>query len=285
MKNNDMSDHPHDARTQPLYSFQNDEGAIPYNMTNDYMFRAVLQKNQRVLKGLICSLLHLSPEKINSIEIQNPIILGESMDYKEFVMDLKVVLNNQKHINLEMQMSDEHNWPERSLSYVCREFDNISRGSDYLDVAPVIHIGFLNFTLFEDAPEFYATYKMSNLKNHRIYSDKLCIHVVELNHIELATDEDKAYQIDYWAAAFKAKTWKELIALAANNTYIADAAQTMYDLNSDWLVQEQCRRLEDFYIYQRTLENMVEKKDKEIASMKKELEELRTLISSSSTSQ
>lgn len=40
-------------------SFRNATGKIDYTMTNDYMFRAVLQENEKVLTGLICSLLHL----------------------------------------------------------------------------------------------------------------------------------------------------------------------------------------------------------------------------------
>ena len=54
---------------------QNAHGAIPYNMTNDYMFRAVLQTNNKVLRGLVSSLLHLKDEEILSVEITNPIIL------------------------------------------------------------------------------------------------------------------------------------------------------------------------------------------------------------------
>ena len=34
-------------------SYEQATGAIPYNMTNDYMFRAVLQENETVLRGLI----------------------------------------------------------------------------------------------------------------------------------------------------------------------------------------------------------------------------------------
>ncbi len=48
-------------------------GVIQYNMTNDYMFRHILQKNKKVLIGLTCSLLHLQPEQIRKIEITNPI--------------------------------------------------------------------------------------------------------------------------------------------------------------------------------------------------------------------
>ena len=40
-------------------SFEDITGDIPYNMTNDYMFRAVLQKNQFVLKGLVGSLCNI----------------------------------------------------------------------------------------------------------------------------------------------------------------------------------------------------------------------------------
>lgn len=38
-------------------------GKIRYTMTNDYMFRAILQKNQKVLRGLVSSLLHKNLQK------------------------------------------------------------------------------------------------------------------------------------------------------------------------------------------------------------------------------
>ena len=40
------------------------------------------------------------------------------------------------------------------------------------------HIGFLDYTLFDDRPEFYASYKLINVKNHQKYSDSLTLHVV-----------------------------------------------------------------------------------------------------------
>ena len=39
-------------------SFEDAEGEIDYTLTNDYMFRAILQSNEKVLRGLISSLLH-----------------------------------------------------------------------------------------------------------------------------------------------------------------------------------------------------------------------------------
>ena len=42
-------------------TFQNATGKIDYTLMNDYMFRAVLQENEKVLKGLVSSLLYLNP--------------------------------------------------------------------------------------------------------------------------------------------------------------------------------------------------------------------------------
>lgn len=41
-------------------SYKDATGKIPYGLTNDYMFHAVLQKNVVALKGLIASVLHLN---------------------------------------------------------------------------------------------------------------------------------------------------------------------------------------------------------------------------------
>lgn len=75
-------------------TFQNATSKIDYTLMNNYMFRAVLQKNQNVLKSLICALLHLPPETVTSTIILNPIELGKAFDDKTFVLDVKVLLND-----------------------------------------------------------------------------------------------------------------------------------------------------------------------------------------------
>ena len=193
-----------------ITSFLEATGTIDYNMTNDYMFRYILQENQKVLKGLICALLHLKPSQIKSLEILNPIDLSKTISGKDFILDIKIVLNNEKIINLEMQVKNEYNWQDRSLVYLCRSYDQLYSGQDYEEARPAIHIGFVDFTIDKEHPEFYATYQLLNVKNYHVYSDKFVLSVVDLNHIELATEEDKAYGIDYWARMFKAKTWEDI---------------------------------------------------------------------------
>lgn len=252
-------------------SFMEAKGVIEYNMTNNYMFRYILQKNKKVLTGLICSLLHLKPEQIKSIEITNPIDLAGDITGKEFILDINVMLNNDTLINLEMQVANEHNWPERSLMYLCQAFDQLYRGQEYEEALPVHHIGFLDFTLFPEYPEFYATYQLLNVKNHHLYSSKFTLSVVNLTQTELATEEDKANKIDYWARLFKAKTWEEIKMLAQNNEYLEEAANSIYQANAEEIVRQQCRAREDAERRERTLIRNYNLIKEELASANAEL--------------
>jgi hypothetical protein len=63
-----------------------------------------------------------------------------------------------------MQVSQQPGWEERSLSYLCRSFDRLNRGDEYKNAGPAIHIGILDYTPYSDAPEFYSSYKLMNLK-------------------------------------------------------------------------------------------------------------------------
>ena len=261
-----------------IQKLQDASGKVPYNMTNDYMFRAVLQSNNKVLRGLICALLHLDESEVHSVEIINPIILGEAMDAKEIRLDINVILNNRGSINLEMQVANKLNWQNRSLIYLSRSFDSLNRGYDYLEVQPAIHIGFLDYTLFQDHPEFYATYKLMNMKNHHIYSDNFVLSVVDLSRIDLATGEDKKYHIDAWAKLFKATTWEEIKKMAATNEYLQEASKSIFQFNTDEQIRKLCRDRVEYYQDLRNYERAIAQKDTVIDRLQTTIAEQNAMI-------
>ena len=250
-----------------------DRNIIRYPLKNDYMFRAVFQSRPKALKGLCRSLLRLSPSDTLHIDLKNPIQLGAAIDSKEFVLDLALTINDSLYLNLEMQLYNDGYWPERSLSYTCRSFDNLNHGTQYKDVLPVLHIGFLDFTLFPEHPEFVAEYKMMNTNpvHHNIFSDKFCISVVDLTQIERATEEDKQYDIDLWARVLTAKTWEEVDMLAQDNEYLRETSNAMYELDQDRLIRQQCQAREDFLYWERMKENRTKRMEKKIAEQEAEL--------------
>ena len=254
-------------------------GALLVPMTNDYLFRALLQQNNLVLKGLICALLHMEEADISSVIITNPIRLGDSIDNKTFVLDINVIMNQHHIINLEMQVINLNNWQDRSLSYLARNFDHLKKGEDYQLTHPVIQIGLLNYTLFPKHPEFYSTYQFLNVKKHTLYSDKLRISVLDLSRIDLATEEDRQYQLDHWAALFKAKTWEELQMLAQNNNYFKEASETVYQLTQEEQIRQQCLAREDYNRTMKGIENTFAAQKHEIATLKKDLDDANQQIS------
>ncbi len=269
-------------------------GEIKYNMTNDYMFRALFQQNIIALKGLLSSLLHMPPEDILSVEIMNPIVIGETINDKEFRLDIKAVLNHYQQINLEMQVVNRHDWPERSIGYLSRMYNSLQKGDQYINVKSAIHMGILNFSPFDGEPIFYSRNMLMDMNKHRIYSDKFQVNVLELKQIELATEEDKKWNLDFWAKLFKARTWEELKMIAKDNEYFTEASNTLCDLYADFNVRERCRDREDYELEQKylhdTIEQMtkvheqdqmeirqkdilLEKKDAMIEQLRRELEE------------
>ncbi|MEI3339127.1 MAG: PD-(D/E)XK nuclease family transposase [Eubacterium sp.] len=146
-------------------SLEKASGAIGIRMTNDYLFRALMQRNNKVLKAFICSLLHLTMKSVCTVEIKNPIELGKHIDDKDFFLDIKVQFNSDHTvINLEMQVLNEGNWPERSLVYLCRSFDSIKKEKTITKSNPQSISVFLILPLSRSI-QIFATYWMTNEKS------------------------------------------------------------------------------------------------------------------------
>ncbi len=256
----------------PQTDWHNFAGKLSFRINNDYLFRALLQFDNAVLKELIASLLRWNTDDIISAEIQNPIILGESLEAKYYVLDVRVMLNNSIIMNLEMQIIDERNWPERSLCYLCRMFDQLNRGDDYADIKPAYQIGFTDFSPVQGEPEFYSTYRLLNIKNQEKYTDKFTLSVVNLSQIKLATEEDKNSKLDQWAKMFKAKTWEELRMLAEVNPAIDEAVSKIQVLTEQDRIREQIEAREEYYRIERTKMKLEQRRQERMAQMDAEIE-------------
>ena len=122
-----------------------------------------------------------------------------------------------------------------------------------------------------------------NVKNHTVYSDKLCLSVVDLTHIDLATEEDKLYHIDRWAALFKATTWEDIKMIAQNDTGITNAANTVWKLSQDEKIRLRCEARMDYYRNERDMQLQFEKANSTIAEQAAVIAALQAEIASKNT--
>ena len=111
------------------------------------------------------------------------------------------------------------------------------------------------------------------MKNHHVFSDKFVLNVLDLTQIELATDEDRQCEIDYWARLFKAKTWEDLRMVVEKNKYMRAAAEEMYERNADETIKEKCRAREEYYRHQRWIQKQLEDQKRALAEKDQALEE------------
>ena len=218
-----------------------------YGMRNDYMFHAVLQKNEEVLRNLLATLLEIDEAEIESCHIENHIELGKEIEGKECILDVKLTLNNDKVINIELQVYKQTHWINRSLLYWARTYDNLKSGQDYSMLLPAYHIGILDFTLFENHPKFMAQYQILDVEDGYLYSDKLCIKVLDLTQLEKAKQEPETNKkLLKWASIFKAETLEELEQLASGEEVFENMVVTMKKLSEDEKIRMQCEAREDY---------------------------------------
>ena len=261
---------------QLFYFFTNDHltGPLPFRMTNDILFHLLFETNPTALRGLICSLLNLEDCDIHSIEVKNPIEFGKTVFSKGFILDLKLLLNNNTSINVEMQVLKSKNWTERSLSYLCRSYDKLNVGEDYFEANTAIHIGILDYDLFpEDEARFYTTYHLADDITHKIYTGKFQLSVLYLNHVDKATEEDIACHLDYWAKFFKATTWEDLKMLAEKSPTLKEATKTVYNTTADICAQTMLEAYEEYEKVYRTIKREAEEEvaqSREALAQKKE---------------
>jgi predicted transposase/invertase (TIGR01784 family) len=253
-------------------------------MTSDYLFKFLLQSDQDVLQALVCAYLDIAWDEIQDIRVTNTISLADDPQKKEMILDIKAEMNDDTIINLEMQVINNHDWPERSISYLCRCFDNLQSGQAYHRVKGAVHIGFLDYTLFPEYPEFYSRYRLRNEQTGQLYTSKFLISVVDLTQINQATKEDVKAHRDLWASFFKAKSWEELRMLAQQDTNIEKAVTTVHRLSEDeeFRMQYEARedrirqQLDHDYWYDTEIQKrdaIISEKDARIAELEKLLAE------------
>ena len=213
----------------PVNDWHELSGKINYSLCNDYLFRALLQTDPDALNYLISCLLELPLDTLNVV-IQNPIELGDEISDKDYVLDLKVLVNNEILCNVEMQVWNQSYWAPRSLAYLCRTFaDQFSYGGKFSHPMPAIHVGILSFS-FPNVDKFYSHFFMMEKDSHAVYSSLLQINVLSLLHLDKATTADRSSGLFTWARFFRAGTWEELKMLEQEDEKIGTAASTVFRL-------------------------------------------------------
>ncbi len=139
--------------------------------------------NKEILISFLNNILNFSgtDKEIVDISIKNPYQTPKLKGLKETILDIKAVDKRNIHYIVEMQVLHTPALEKRILYYVSKAYyQQLDKSDDYPKLNQVIFLGFLDFTLFKDQPN-YAT-------RHLILEEETNGHHFkdfELNFIEL----------------------------------------------------------------------------------------------------
>ena len=198
---------------------------LEYTFKNDILFKMLFVNYPDLLKHLICELLGIRFESIGAFLITNPEMPPESLGEKFCRLDINMTVDGQR-IDLEIQVRDEGDYPERVLFYWAREYSSmLHEGGDYLDLPRTLIISIINFNLF-NCEEYHSEFKALEVTRHTPLTDKMCLHFFELNKLPKNIGADNLRLL--WLSLFRAETKEELAKIEAMEVPVMKEAIKAY---------------------------------------------------------
>ena len=115
---------------------------------------------------------------------------------------------NGQQVDLEVQVSNEGDYPERVMYYWAREFSSAFLiGQGYSELPRTLVIGIIDFMLF-DCEEYHSFFQPLEVTRHTLMSDKMGFHFFEIP--KLPDDVNQENMPLLWLPLFKADTEEEL---------------------------------------------------------------------------
>ena len=180
---------------------------LRYTFKTDTLFKMLFVKHQDLLEKLVAALLGIPLESIEQFIVRNPEMPPEVLGDKFCRLDINMIVNGQR-IDLEVQISNEGDYPERVMFYWAREFSTaLAVGQSYSMLPRTIIISIIDFNLF-DCADFHSFFQPLEITRHTLLSDKMGFHFFELRKLPDDVSEKDALLL--WLSLFRAETEEDL---------------------------------------------------------------------------
>ena len=180
---------------------------LEYTFKTDTLFKMLFVQYPELLKKLVADLLGIPLEGIGQFVIRNPEMPPENLGDKFCRLDINMTVNGQR-VDLEVQVCNEGDYPERVMYYWAREFSSsLLTGQGYSTLPRTIVISIIDFPLFE-CEEYHSFFQPLEVTRHTLLSDKMGFHFFELPKLPSYVGEDDMLLL--WLSLFKAETEEEL---------------------------------------------------------------------------
>lgn len=180
---------------------------LQYTFKTDTLFKMLFVKHQDLLEKLVAALLGIPQKSIEQFTVRNEEMPPEILGDKFCRLDINMIVNGQR-IDLEVQVANEGDYPERVMLYWAREFSTaLPAGQSYSMLPRTMIVSIIDFNLF-DCMEFHSFFQPLEVTRHTLLSDKMGFHFFELKKLPEDIAEDNPLLL--WLSLFNANTEEDL---------------------------------------------------------------------------
>lgn len=198
----------------------------------DVVFKTLFTKNIDLLKCFVADILEIPESSITNLDIEDPRVLPNEVAGKQSQLDL-VLSFDDKIVNVEIQLSNKGDFPERSLYYWANLYSgDLKVAEKYSRLRRAICINIVDFILFNDCNIPYSEFLVLEKNRHILLTDRLAILFLELPKINSEIDRNDHKKL--WMQFLKVETEEELNMLRDTNVpEIQKAADCLHKMNAD----------------------------------------------------
>ena len=163
-----------------------------FPLLNDVIFKRVFTKKEKsgILEDFLSSILKI---KIKKTIVKNAEIPKDALKEKLSVLDIRAETDNNKIIDLEMQVKNKYNTKQRGVYYMSKNIaTQLFVGGHYQDIKPSVVILILNYNLYKvNSYHVIAHMKLEKTRDENYINlgytkeeeeatDMLEMHIIEL---------------------------------------------------------------------------------------------------------
>ena len=204
---------------------------INYTVKNDVIFN-YLFSHEDIVKDFLEACLK---EKLDILDVMNQFSLNRAYyDPKIGILDIRVKVNDDKLVDIEMQRGKEKHFVKRILLYTGAFIrGQLEVGDKYEKLKNTIMISIQEHTMFEDTEDYHTVWKLKDEVHPELGNlEGLEIHFLELEKYRKA-NPDMHEKLNQWLALIDTEDKERVDVAMKENDKVKKAINKVDDFMSD----------------------------------------------------
>lgn len=196
----------------------------------DFAFKE-LMRDETVRKGFLSAVLGIKDTEIKKTVLLNTNLSKIHEDEKQGILDVRLTMNDNTEIDIEIQLAYMRAWADRSTFYISKMLvEQVGINKKYSNIKKCIAINILDFDYISQTQRFHTVYHLREDIEHIKYTDIMEIHIVELPKLPQTDDGTDLYD---WVKFIKTENREGFEMLAQQSKYLKTAYETLEEISAD----------------------------------------------------